>query len=86
MCSAIPHAYYQILKMEVMIQCRTNLIDMIDLMNIEDNSNPLDWSLMDMVLRRSLNCVKLVDLVLTNTLLKDTVLKDEMNHSRDGTT
>ena len=26
------------------------------------------------------------DLVLTNTLLKDTVLKDEMNHSSDGTT
>jgi len=26
------------------------------------------------------------DLVLTNTLLKDIVLKDEMNHSTDGTT
>ena len=25
------------------------------------------------------------DLVLMNTLLKDTVLKDEMNHSSDGT-
>ena len=25
------------------------------------------------------------DLVLTNTLLKDTVLKDEMNHDSDGT-
>ena len=26
------------------------------------------------------------DLVLTNTLLKDTILNDEMNHSSDGTT
>ena len=26
------------------------------------------------------------DLVLMNTLLKDTTLKDEMNHSSDGTT
>ena len=36
MCSANPYVYYQIQKMEVMVQCRTNLIDMIDPMNIED--------------------------------------------------
>jgi len=49
MCSAILHDFYQIPKMGVMVQCRTNLIDMIDPMNIENNSNLLNWSLMDKV-------------------------------------
>ena len=71
--------------MKVMVQCRTNLIDMIDPMNIKDNSNPPNWSLMDRVRSSVLEMCRIsFDLVLTNSLLKDTVLNDEMNHSSEA--
>jgi len=69
--------------MEVMIQYRTNLIDpMID----SDGSNIPHWNLMDKIRSLVLEmCGIDFDLILTKTLSKDTILKNEMNYDSDGT-